>query len=262
MNAKSKNWIVFVFQLQFFTTLTIIIVILEFIWLYDIFFYPLNFPFPPSRLTVPSTPQIFISILFVTFVIMNLSMAIFSIYAFIFVLHVLDSNPAKTAPVCAVAIDFALINFFFYQHSLYKEHYSAFFITSFPFSIYFLIPNLVSHISEILMVIAFFSIFVNLEFGIEGIMKRHVINSNKLTDLVHYILIANGIFGILCVYIYMRNLNIGIIGFIISLILAIFFISLFNFVLRKLNLNHYPIEALSKWKYGRVLTKKDMEKKS
>ena len=112
------------------------------------------------------------------------------------------------------------------------------------------------------MVIAFFSIFVNLEFGIEGIMKRHVINSNKLTDLVHYILIANGIFGILCVYIYMRILNIGIIGFIISLILAIFFNSLFNFVLRKLNLNNYPIEALSKWKYGRVLTKKDMEKKS
>ena len=119
MNAKSKNWIVFVFQLQFFTTLTLVIIFLEFIWLYEIFFYPLNFPLPftPSQPTVPSTLQIFVSILFVSFVIMNLSMAIFSIYAFIFVLHVLDSNPAKTAPVCAVAIDFALINFFFYQHS-------------------------------------------------------------------------------------------------------------------------------------------------
>jgi len=258
----SKNWIVFIFQLLFFTTLTFIIIFLEFLWIYEIYFYPLNFPFPrpPSRVTMPSIPEVIISILFVTLIVLNLSMTIFSIYAFIFILHVLDSNPAKTAPVCVVAIDFALINFFFYQLSIYKEQYSTYFIISFPLSIYFLIPNLISQISEILIIIAFFSIFVNLEFGIEGIMKRHIINSNKMTDFIHYILITNGILGISFAYMYMNILKIGIIGFIISVILAIVLIGLFNFVLRKLNLNNYPIEAISRWKYGKVLTKKDMDK--
>ncbi|MFX1339371.1 MAG: hypothetical protein ACFFDK_12235, partial [Promethearchaeota archaeon] len=131
--------------------------------------------------------------------------------------------------------------------------------TSFPMSIYFHIPNLISQVSEILMIIAFFSIFINFEFGIEGIIKRHIINSNKMTDLIHYILITNGILGCLFIFTYMTILNINLIGFIISVIFAIFFICLFNFVIRKLNLNNYPIEALSRWKYGRVLTKKDIK---
>ncbi|GAH46921.1 unnamed protein product, partial [marine sediment metagenome] len=59
-----------------------------------------------------------------------------------------------------------------------------------------MIPSLISQISVILIVIAFFSIFINLQFGVEGIMKRHVINSNKMTNLIHYILIINGILGI------------------------------------------------------------------
>jgi hypothetical protein len=187
-------------------------------------------------------------------------MAIFSIYAFIFILHVLDTNPAKTAPVCAIAIDFALINFFFYQHSLYKDHYSNYFITSFPLSVYFIIPNLISQISEIILIIAFFSIFINFEFGIEGIVKRHIINSNKMTDFIHYMLITNGILGILFIYPYISLLNISTIGLIVSVIFAFFFIGLFNFILRRLNLNNYPIEALARWKYGSVITKKDKEK--
>jgi len=264
MKAKSKNWIVFCLQLQFFSILTFVIVFLEFVWLYEVFFYPLNFPFPvpPSHPPVPSNLEIFISIVFVSFVILNLSMAIFSIYAFIFILHVLDTNPAKTAPVCAISIDFALINIFFYQHSLYKDHYSTYFITSFPLSIYFLIPNLIAQISEILLIIAFFSIFINLEFGIEGILKRHIINSNKMTDFIHYILITNGIIGILYIYPYIGILNVSIIGILASVILAIFFFGLFNFVLRKLNLNNYPIEALARWKYGGIVTKKDNGQKN
>ena len=261
MNVKSKNWIVFCLQLQFFSILTFVIVFLEFVWLYEVIFYPLNFPFPvpPTNTTIPSSLQIFISIVFVSFVILNLSMAIFSIYAFIFILHVLDTNPAKTAPVCAIAIDFALINFFFYQHSLYKEHYSTYFITTFPLSAYFIVPNLISQISEIILIIAFFSIFINFEFGIEGIVKRHIINSNKVTDFIHYMLITNGVLGIFFIYPYIYILNINTIGFIVSVIFAFFFIGLFNFVLRKLNLKNYPIEALARWKYGSVLTKKDKE---
>lgn len=262
MKTKSKNWIVFLIQLQFFITLILVIIFLEFVWVYEIYFYPLNFPFPvpPSQPTVPSIHQIMISISFVSFAIMNFCMAIFSIYAFIFVLHVLDSNPAKTAPVCAMAMDVALISFFFYQLSIYKEQFSTYFITPYPFSSYFLFPNLISHISEILIIITFFSIFINLQFGFQGIMKRHIINSSKMTDLVHYILITNGILGILFVFMYMTVLKISIIGFIISVILALGLIGLFNFVLRKLGLDNYPIEAISRWKYGKVLTKKDIEK--
>ena len=262
MKAKAKNWIVFLIQLQFFTTLILVIIFLEFVWVYEIYFYPLNFPFPvpPSQPTVPSIHQILISISFITFAIVNFCMTIFSIYAFIFLLHVLDSNPAKTAPVCAIAIDVALINFFFYQLAIYKEQFSIYFITPYPFSIYFLIPNLISQISVILIVITFFSIFINLQFGIQGITKRHIINSSKMTDFIHYILVTNGIFGILFVYVYINILKIGIIELIISVILALVLIGLFNFVLRKLNLNNYPIEAIARWKYGKVLTKKDMDK--
>lgn len=262
MKAKLKNGIIFLFQLQFFTTLALVIIFLEFVWVYEIYFYPLNFPFPfpPSQPIVPPTPQVIISILFVSFALINLCMAIFSIYAFIFVLHVLDSNPAKTAPVCAIAIDVALISFFFYQLSIFKEQFSIYFVTSCPLSIYFLIPNLMSQISEILLIITFFSIFINLQFGIQGMMKRHIINSSKMTDFIHYILVTNGIIGISFVLVYINILRIGIIEFIISVILAIVLIGLFNFVLRKLNLNNYPIEAISRWKYGKVLTKKDMDK--
>ena len=70
----------------------------------------------------------------------------------------------------------------------------------------------------------------------------------------------NGILGISFVYMYIYTLKIGIIEFIISFILAIVMIGLFNYVLRKLKINNYPIEALSRWKYGKVLTKKDRDK--
>ena len=258
--AKLKNGIVFVFQLQFFIILTLVISFLEFVWVYEIYFYPLNFffPVPPSQPIVPSIQQIIISILFVSFVIVNLCMAIFSIYGFIFILRVLDKNPAKTAPVCAIAIDIALINFFFYQLCIFREQFITYFIIPFPLSIYFMIPNLMSQISGILLIIAFFSIFINLQFGIEGIIKRNIINSSKMTNFIHYILMINGILGISFVYTYIIMLKIGFIEFIISFILAIGLIVLFNFVLRKLKVNNYPIEALSRWKYGKVLNKKDM----
>jgi len=262
MRAKLKNWIVFLFQLLFFIALTWITTFLEFVWVYEIYFYPTNIPFPipPPQPTMPSIPQIIISISFALFIILNTFMAIFSIYAFVFVLHVLDSNPAKTAPVCAIAIDVAIINFFFYQLFIFKEQFFNYFIIPFPLSIYFMIPNLISQSSVILIVIAFFSIFINLQFGIEGIMKRHIINSNKMTNLIHYILIINGFFGISFVYTYITMLKISIIEFIINVSLAIGLIVLFNFVLRKLKINNYPIEALSSWKYGKVLTKKDQDK--
>lgn len=257
MNSKSKNWVIFIFQLLFFTPLTFIIIFLEFLWIYEIYFYPLNFPVPhpPSQVAVPSTPEVIISILFVALIILNLSMALFSMYAFIFILHVLDSNPAKTAPVCAVSIELALINFFIYQLSIYKEQYIAYFVIPFPLFLIF-IPQ----IYEILILISVFSIGLNLEFGIEGIVKRHLINSNWMTDFIHYILITNGILGSLYLYICMDIFIIGIYRFIIGVSIGILLIGIFNIVLRKLNLNNYPIEALARLKYGRVITKNDEEK--
>ncbi len=253
MIVISKNWIIFIFQLLFFTILIIIIIFLEFLWIYEIYFYPLNFPFPhpPSKVAVPSIVEVIISILFASLIILNLCMAIFSMYGFIFFLHVLDSNPAKTAPICAMSIDIALLNFFFYQLSVYEEQYITYFVIPFPLFLIF-IP-----FYEVLIAISVFSIALNFEFGIEGIVKRHIINSNWLTDFIHYILIVNGILGSLYLYICMNFFNIEINSFIIGIILGIFFIGLFNIVLRKLNLNNYPIEALARLKFGRVPTKHD-----
>ena len=253
MNEKLKNWILFIFQLSFFTMVTLIIIFLEFLWIYEIYFYPLNFPFPhpPSNAVMPSMPKVIISILFVSLIILNLSIAIFSMYGFIFFLHVLDSNPAKTAPVCAMSIDITLLNFFLYQLSVYEEQYIAYFVIPFPLFFIF-IP-----LYEVLIAISVFSIALNLEFGIEGIVKRHIINSNWLTDFIHYLLILNGILGSLYLYICMNVFNIKINSFIIGITLGIFFIGLFNIGLRKLHLNNYPIEALAILKYGRVPTKHD-----
>ena len=62
MNEKSKNWIVFTFQLSFFTIVTLIIIFLEFLWIYEIYFYPLNFPFPhpPSKVAMQSIVDVII----------------------------------------------------------------------------------------------------------------------------------------------------------------------------------------------------------
>lgn len=262
MNAKTKNWIVYGFQLQFFVALTIITIFVEFLWLFEgLIHQNLSYSNPPSRTAAPSVQEVGFSISLVTFMILNLGIACISLYGFIFILNVLDSNPAKTAPVCALAIDCALINLFLYHFSLYKERYFNYIAPFFPFSIYFHIPSLISQISEILMIIAFFTIFLNLQFGIEGIYKSHILKTNKLTDFIHILLIINGVLPILVIYIYieMNILAINLIGIIFSVIVALFLIGFFNFVLRK-NKIRYPIEAIAIWRHGKVITKKGKEK--
>ena len=152
-----------------------------------------------------------------------------------------------------MSIDLALVNFFFYQLSVYKEQYIAYFVIPFPLFL-ILIP-----LYEVLIVISIFSIALNFEFGIEGIVKRHIINSNWMTDFIHCILIVNGILGSFYLYICMNVFDISINAFIIGVSVGILLIGLFNIILRKLNLNNYPIEALARLKYGRVITKHDEE---
>ena len=257
MNPNTKNWIVYGFQILFFLMLTIITVFIEFIWLFEAIM-PLNL-FDSNRnirTPVPSVLEVFFSITFSIFMVFNLGIATFSLYAFIFILHVLDTNPAKTAPICAFAIDCSLINIFLNHFTIYKERYFAYIAPFFPFSIYFHIPSLISQISEILMIVAFFTIFLNLQFGIEGIYKSHKLKTNKLTDLIHIILITNGILAIISIYLYTIILTINLIRIIISLIFSLFLIGIFNFILRK-NKIRYPIEAISIWRHGRIITKKE-----
>ena len=257
MKPTTKNWIVYVFQIQFFIMLTIITVFIQFIWLFEAIM-PLNLfdSHKSIRTPIPSVNEVIFSLSFAIFMVFNLGMATFSLYAFIFILHVLDSNPAKTAPICAFAIDCSLVNLFLNHFTLYQGRYFAYIAPFFPFSIYFQIPSLLSQISEILMILAFFTIFLNLQFGIEGIYKSHKIKTNKLTDLIHIILITNGLLAIISIYLYIIILRINLIRIIISLIFALFLIGIFTFILRK-NKIKYPIEAISIWRYGRVKLKKE-----
>ena len=135
MKSKTKNWIVYSFQLLFFITLTVIIIFIEFVWLFEDFI-PLDFH-PPTRTAPPSVQEVVFSIVFVTLMVLNLGVASFSMYTFIFILHIFDSNPANTAPMCAIAVDSALINFLLCHFSLYKERYFTFLAQYIPFSIYF-----------------------------------------------------------------------------------------------------------------------------
>ncbi len=248
MDAKTKNWIVYGFQLQFFCILSIIIIFFELVRLFEVIFPP-NF----------SVQEIVFSVSLITFMILNLGIASFSMYAFIFVLHILESNQgARTLPVCALAIDCALINLFFYHFFFFKEQYFTYFAPYFPLSICFHIPNLISQISEIFMIISFFTIFLNLEFGIDGINKSRIIKSNKMTDLIHILMIINGVLAILFLYIYTYILTINLIGLIFSVIIALFLIGIFNFVLFKKQLG-YPLEAIARWRYERAISKNEKE---
>ncbi|HEY0090286.1 MAG TPA: hypothetical protein VGB37_15665, partial [Candidatus Lokiarchaeia archaeon] len=195
------------------------------------------------------------------FMILNLTIASFSLYTFIFVLHVLDSNPAKTAPVCTLAIDCSLINLYLFHFSIYKSRYLTYLTPNFILSIFYHIPNLISQISEILMVVGFFTIFINFQFGTEGIYKSRIIKTNLITDSVHILLILNGVFTIFFIYIYFyaNILTINLLGFILSLIIGFLLISLFNYILRKKKFK-YPIEAIAIWRHGKVITKKGKEK--
>ena len=80
-----------------------------------------------------------------------------------------------------------------------------------------------------------------------------------MTDFIHYILITNGILGCVYLYICVDNLDVGNSSIFVSVVIGLLLIGVFNFVLRKLNLNNYPIEALSRLKYGKTLTKNDKE---
>lgn len=256
MNSKKKNWIIYSIQLQFFVALTIITIFIEFVWLFeDIFFINLIKAHPTTKTTIPSPEEIIISISFIIFLVLNLSVASFSLYAFIFILHVLDSNPAKTAPVCALAIDSALINLFLYHFFIYKDRYFIYLAPYFPFSVYFYVPYLISQILEIYIIVAFFTIFLNLQFGIEGIYKSRIVKTNKLTDFVHVLMMINGILPILFLLIYTNIFTINPISIIFSVIIAIFLIGLFNYILRKKNMK-YPIEAIAIWRQGKVFNKK------
>lgn len=233
MEAKIKNWLAYALQLQFFLALTIITIFLEFAWLFD-------------DISEPSAQKIIFSLFFISFIFINLSIASFSMYAFIFIFHVLDKNPIKTAPVCPLALDCALVNIFLCHFSLYKVHYFIYFAPFLPLSVFYHIPFLISQISEILLVIALFTICINLQFGINGIFKRRI-KTNKTTDFIHSLLILNGLIGIIFLHVYLSILTITFLGFIISIVITLILIGLFNFTLRRRSLL-YPIAALTRWR--------------
>lgn len=116
MNEKAKNWIVYSIHLQIFAALTIATIFIELIWIIegylkvDLFYFQTN-----KTITQPSPREIIYSIFFITFMVLTLTIASFSLYAFIFILHILNSNPAKTAPMCSLALYCSLINLFLFH---------------------------------------------------------------------------------------------------------------------------------------------------
>ena len=256
MKSKTKNWIVYSFQLLFFVTLTFIIIFIEFVWLFE-GLIPLDYR-PTTRTAAPPVQEIVFSIFFVTLMVLNLGMASFSLYTFIFILHIFDANPANTAPMCPLAIDCAMINFLLYHYSLHNERYFNYLAQSIPFSIYFYVPSLIYQIPEIFMAIALFTIFMNLQFGIEGIYKSRVLKTNKLTDFTHILLLLNGVLPLFIIIAYTNFQTITLVGFILSMIIAHFLIGLINFFLRKKKMR-YPIEAIALWRFGKIIYKKDRE---
>ncbi|TFG25663.1 MAG: hypothetical protein EU529_00185 [Promethearchaeota archaeon] len=259
---KVKNWTAFIFQVQLFLTLTIFMIFLEFSWFLEVYLHPkFSDPRLPTRTDIPSIEEIVFSMSFSTLLFLNLFLAMFSMYVFIFLLHVLDSNPAKTAPVCAIAIDFAMINIFLYHFSIYKERYFIYLTPLFPFSYYYQISCLISQISLILYIFAFFTIFINFQFGIHGISKRKKFKTNKMTDLMHILLLSNTLISIYFLYFYLSYIKIFVIDIVLlalSVIIAFLLLGFFNFFLRKKNLG-FPLEAIERWR-NRLKWKKDNRK--
>jgi len=236
MNNKTKNWIVYYIHLQFFIPLTFITIFLEVLWLFDVFNTPNSTHLPVQ--------EVFFSLTFIIFMGFNIGMACFSMFSFIFVLHILDSNPLKTAPICPLAIDSALINIFLFHFSFYKERYFTYF--TFPLSIHNYFMNSISQILEILLIFAFLAIFINLLFGIEGLIKTRNMKTNRFTDIIHIILITNGIIAVLILYNYANILTISLTRFMFSLFITLFFTGFLKFILVKKKIR-YPFEAFAIW---------------
>ena len=256
MKEKTKNWTVFGGHLIIFLFMTLMTIFIELIWLFEVIFNFDPYDLESYVIITPPSHEIFYSVIIIVYMVLNLTIASFSLYTFIFVLQILNTNPAKTAPMCALAIDCSLINLFLFHFSIYKNRYFTCFTPNLILSIYYHIPNLIFQSSEIIMLIVFFTIFINFRFGIEGIYKSRILKTNFITDFVHTLLILNGMFPILLIYIYIyaNILTINLLGFVLSLIITFLLIGLFNFILRKKKLR-YPIEAIAIWRHGKVTYK-------
>jgi len=261
MKEKTKNGIVFSGHLIIFLFLTLMTIFIELIWLVEVVFNFDPYDIESYEITVPSAHEIFYSIIIIAYIVLNLTVATFSLYTFIFVLQILNKNPARTTPMCALAIDCSLINLFFFHFSIYKSRYFTYFARNLFLSIFYHIPNLFSQSSEIIMLIAFFTVFINIRFGIEGIYKSRILKTNFITDFIHTLLILNGVLPIFLIYIYIyaNFLTITLLGFILSFFISFLIIGVFDFILRKKKLR-YPIEAIAIWRHGKVVTKKGKEK--
>lgn len=132
MNVKFKNSFVFWFQVAFFSAIIVLIFFIEVIRLITIFIMNSN-----KGAFISSGYEVSFLIIYLILLIVNYIIASFSLYVFIFVLHVLDSNPVKTAPVCALALDFAVLNLFFFNFFIYNQFYSYFFCSFFSFFHFF-----------------------------------------------------------------------------------------------------------------------------
>ncbi len=245
MNVKIKNWSAYIFQIGLFSIFTIILIFIEFRWVMEIYFHPYLPEWNlPIRIAIPPVQEILLSIGYIAFFIFNFGIASFSMYVFIFILHVLDSNFARTVPICAFAIDCSLVNLFLFHFIFNKKIYFDYFMIYFHLHLLYQIPALISQLTGIIIFINFFTLLINLRFGMQGIKNRRLLGSNLLTDLIHSLLIVNGFIALIFFFYYLTVLSINIVGFILGLTAAIILVVIINNFLKR-NKFYYPIQAIA-----------------
>ncbi|MFX1273881.1 MAG: hypothetical protein ACFFBP_02970 [Promethearchaeota archaeon] len=244
MNSKTKNRIVFRFQVIFFIILIFLTVVYGFSWLLN-FLDPLNVlsNFIPKTNPIPPIEMIIFTIFSITLMFLNWALASFSLYAFVFILRILESNPEKTTPICAMTLDVMIITQFLFHLSVHGQiRYSE---NLFP-SMYYIIPNFFTQYSEIFLVSATFLIIMGLKFGIEGINKRRYIRPNFLSDFIHILMVLNAVLVIVLFIFLINVLRIDFIKFILSISVAIVIFSLLILIMKKKNIK-FPINAIAKY---------------
>ena len=185
---------------------------------------------------------------FVMFPFLCLIIADVSLYGFLYKIKILSPDSPRTAPVCTIVTDAAVLNLFLAHYSIYKPEYNTylFFIPGFtPFILFF---NFLTLLPEILLLITFFAIFMNLYFGVENLIIGHLRSKRTdfITVLFHIIIIINGILAFPAIFEYLLVYNLELYGFLFSLTIGLLLTGILKFFLYKKQLK-YPFEAIEVW---------------
>lgn len=248
MKLKAKNHIVFSVQMLFFSIIDIMMSIIEILNLIIILDKLLINPSFTILILLKILYHGYKAFFFVMFPFLCLIIADVSLYGFLYKIKILSPDSPRTAPVCTIVTNLAVLNLFLAHYSIYKSRYNAYLLFIPGFTPFILLFNFLTLLPEILLIITFCAIFMNLYFGVENMIIGHL--RSKRIDLVtvvfHIIIVINGLLAFPAIFEYLLVYTFELYGFLFSLTIGLLLTGILKLFLYKKQLK-YPFEAIELW---------------